>query len=489
MLIFQYFSSMRDFHPSDRESYEEVDEIDDILEALEEQSEINQILGEIALHQIIMIDSESESDDDYMPEPNDEDGEAIGEGEGEEAADSDNSDSTDTDDEMENLQLSGSEDQNGAVPSRAQGSNGNRPDHRIIDDYDPNNEDDEVVRNIIKELKKERSKPKDIITDDFPTDLSFHPSQNILAVSTVMGDVMIYRYANDENLLLHTHEIHRKGIRDIEFSSSGLDLFSCSRDKSIVCCDFETGKFKRFWDNAHSEPIYTISVVDENLVASGDDEGTVRLWDLRVNTNEPVFSIKEVDDFISCITTNNQKKLLACTSGDGYLTTINIASKKMYIQSEPYEEELSCAGIFRNESKLIVGSSKGNFYTFNWGEFGYHNDAFSGPTTPISFMLPITERIAITAGEEGVIRAMHLVPGRILGIVGQHSLAVEALDISHDGELIASSSHDNDVRFWNIKYFEDFDEIDYTAKPDKTAARHNFPSSLAANRSDFFADL
>jgi hypothetical protein len=84
----------------------------------------------------------------------------------------------------------------------------------------------------------------------------------------------------------------------------------------------------------------------------------------------------------------------------------------MLIQSEPYEEELTCGGIFRNESKLILGSSKGNFYTFNWGEFGYHNDAFSGPSTPISFMLPITERIAVTAGEEGVIRAMHLVPGR-----------------------------------------------------------------------------
>lgn len=483
---------MLDFHPSDRDSYEEVDEIDDILEALEEQSEINQILGEIALHQIIMIDSDSESDDDFMPETNEEDNNEGG-GEEEvlavtEEGESETSDTSDTDDEMENQESS---DQNGAASSQQNGAtrNGNRPEHRLIDDYDPNNEDDEVVRNIIKELKKERSKPNDIITDDFPTDLSFHPSQNIIAVSTVLGDVMVYRYTNEENTLLYTHEVHRKGIRDIEFSSSGLDLFSCSRDKSIVCCDFETGKFKRFWDNAHTEPIYTISVVDENLIASGDDEGTVRLWDLRVNANEPIFSIKEVEDFISCITTNNQKKLLACTSGDGYLTTINIASKKMYIQSEPYEEELSSAGIFRNESKLIVSSSKGNFYTFNWGEFGYHNDAFSGPTTPISFMLPITERIAITAGEEGVIRAMHLVPGRILGIVGQHSLAVEAMDISHDGELIASSSHDNDIRFWNIKYFEDFDEIDYTSKPDKKAARHNFPSSLAPNRSDFFADL
>lgn len=360
---------------------------------------------------------------------------------------------------------------------------------RTIDDYDPNDEDDEVVKKILTELKKPRLKPPNITTDDFPTDLSFHPERDILAVATVTGDILVYKYTNEENTLLYTHEVHTKGIRDIEFSTDGRDLFSCSRDKSIMVTDFETGKLKRFWEKAHDEPIYTITVLDENLVASGDDDGTVRLWDSRIKGSDPVFSLKEVEDYISCIMTNNQKKLLVCTSGDGYMTTLNIGSKKMMVQSEPYEEELTCTGIYRNESKVVVGSSKGNFYTFNWGEFGYHNDAFSGPLSPVSHMIPITERIAITAGEEGIIRAMHLVPGRILGIVGQHSLAVEAMDICNTGEFIASSSHDNDIRFWNIKYFEDFDGINYNEKPSKKAKTHNLPSSLLTNRADFFSDL
>lgn len=360
---------------------------------------------------------------------------------------------------------------------------------RVIDDYDPNNEEDEVVKKILTELKKPRFKPPNISTEDFPTDLSFHPEQNILAVGTVMGDILLYKYTNEENTLLNSHEVHTKAIRDIEFSIDGRDLFSGSRDKSIMVTDIETGKLKRFWDKAHDEPIYTLTVLDENLLASGDDDGTVKLWDSRVKGSDPVFSLKEVDDYISCIITNNQKKLLVCTSGDGYVTTLSISAKKMFVQSEPYEEELTCAGIYRNESKVVVGSSKGNFYTFNWGEFGYHNDAFTGPLTPISLMIPITERIAVTAGEDGVIRAMHLVPGRILGIVGQHSLAVEAMDICNNGEFIASSSHDNDIRFWNIKYFEDFDGINYNEKPSKKAKKHNLPSSLNANRADFFSDL
>lgn len=251
--------------------------------------------------------------------------------------------------------------------------------------------------------------------------------------------------------------------------------------------DVETGKLKRFWDDAHDEPVYTMSMITEHTFATGDDDGVLKLWDLR--QKEPIFKLKEVEDFISCIITNEQKKYLLMTSGDGYLTTINIPQRKMYVQSEPYEEELTCMGVFRKDSKLVVGSSKGNFYTFNWGQFGYHCDAFIGPKAGVNKMVPITERIAVTGGEDGILRAMHLVPGRVLGVVGQHSLAVETIDINSTGELIASSSHDNDIRFWNIKYFEEFDDIKYNSKPDKKAMTHNLPSSKQTNAADFFSGL
>lgn len=213
---------------------------------------------------------------------------------------------------------------------------------RVILDYDPNDEDDEVVKKILTELKKPRQKPPNIQTEDFPTDLSFHPEQEILAVGTVMGDLLVYRYSNEENKLLYTHEAHTKAIRDIEFSTDGRDIVSGGRDKSIMITDFETGKLKRFWDKSHDHAIYTLTVVDENLVASGDDEGTVKLWDVRVKDNEPIFSLQEVEDYISCIITNNQKRMLVCTSGDGYLTSFNIGQRKMFVQSEQYEEELTC---------------------------------------------------------------------------------------------------------------------------------------------------
>lgn len=93
-------------------------------------------------------------------------------------------------------------------------------------------------------------------------------------------------------------------------------------------------------------------------------------------------------------------------------------------------------------------------------------------------------------GEEGVLRALHTVPGRNLGVVGQHSLAVDAMDINHSGEYIASSSDNNDIKFWNIKYFEELDDIKYHEKHNKQKEqKHNLPSSKIGNAGDFFKDL
>ena len=53
-------------------------------------------------------------------------------------------------------------------------------------------------------------------------------------------------------------------------------------------------------------------------------------------------------------------------------------------------------------------------------------------------------------------RAVHLYPHRFVGTVGHHdkSYPIEKLDVSYNGELIASISHDDCVKFWSIKYLE-----------------------------------
>lgn len=75
------------------------------------------------------------------------------------------------------------------------------------------------------------------------------------------------------------------------------------------------------------------------------------------------------------------------------------------------------------------------------------------------------------------------------GVIGQHSLSVEALDISHEGEYIASCSLDNSINFWAIDYFENIRLKTEKVTDKQKKVHHNLPSSKFGNASDFFAAL
>ncbi|XP_053602445.1 WD repeat-containing protein 55 homolog [Plodia interpunctella] len=360
-------------------------------------------------------------------------------------------------------------------------------DKDTADDCQDN--EDEVVKAILAEKNKLRDHPPPITTEDFIVDISFSPIKNLIAIANIVGDILLYEYSNEEAKLVNTFELHLKACRDVEFDDSGLTMYSTAKDKVIMATDVETGKLKQCYENAHDDPVYKLLCLDSSKFVTGDDGGTIKLWDLR--KPGAIFSLKIGEDYVSDMITNDSQKYLVCAGGDGVLSSVDLKASKLYTTSEEYDAELTCMGLFRSDTKLLVGSGKGKLYLFNWKEFGLHSDEYIGQKQSIQCMVPVTQNIVVTSGEDGILRATHMFPQRQLGIVGQHQLPVECLDISHDGQFIASCSHDNDVKFWNISYFESLDSIiDLNHKQDKKRDMiNNLPSSTIKNASDFFSGL
>ncbi|PSN32343.1 hypothetical protein C0J52_26806 [Blattella germanica] len=360
---------------------------------------------------------------------------------------------------------------------------GEGPSH--VEEHDESDED-EVVRAIREEREKQSEHPPDIVVDDLIGVISFHPKTDMIAVGTFSGDVILYKYTNESTEILNTLEIHLKVCRDMEFSEDGNTLYSCSKDRSITLCDVNTGLFKNVYDNAHEDAINCLLIFNDNMLATGDDNGIVKLWDTR--KKDAVCSFKEVENYVHSMVTTEEQKFLVYTSGDGTLTSVDLNTRKLHIQSESYEHELTSLATMKNETKLLVSSSNGINYIFNWGEFGYHSDEFPGPKRCINRTIPVTENVAVCGDEDGLIRAIHLFPHSHLGIVGQHKFPIESLDISCDGQFIASSTSESIVKFWNIKYFESV-ALDAKKKTKKKLYNYNLPSSKCTNASDFFSGL
>lgn len=84
---------------------------------------------------------------------------------------------------------------------------------------------------------------------------------------------------------------------------------------------------------------------------------------------------------------------------------------------------------------------------------------------------------------------MNILPNRVIGTVGQHAgEPVEKLALSHCGRFLASSGHDQHVKFWDLTQLRAVEVNDYRRRKKKGGPLRAL-SSKAWSTDDFFAGL
>lgn len=364
-------------------------------------------------------------------------------------------------------------------------------------------DEDELIQSLkAARQKKERTCPPDLKCSELITDLSFHPEEDVIVIGNISGDLSVFSYSNEENKLKKKLKLSKKTIRGVEFDESGSSLLTISKDKTFRVLDVETWTVKEKYVKCHDSALYSCLSLDAHTSVTGDEDGFVKMWDSR-QPSTSAMTFKRFEEYVSSFLKIDDHHLIA-SSGEGTIQSFDLRQKRPDIQSEMYESELNCLTTVRSGSKLVVGSGAGPLYLFSKDQYGLHSDQFPGHPDGVNCIVPITDNVVMTGCEDGNIRAVHLYPHRFLGVVGHHEqeFPVERLDVNTSGEIIASISHDNRVKFWNVRYLE---EMDYnkTKKPGvlpKTAFRskskkqqlmkeseHQLPSSSRSNVKEFFS--
>jgi len=364
-------------------------------------------------------------------------------------------------------------------------------------------EEDDLIKALREaRAKKTRNSPPDIKTLEMITDLSFHPEADVIAIGNISGELSVFGYSNEENTIQKKLKLSKKTLRGLEFDESGASLLTISKDKSLRILDTTTWNVKNKYVKCHDSPLYSCASLDANISVTGDEDGFVKMWDNRQGDTS-IMTFKRFDEFVSSFLKIDEHHLIAA-SGEGTIQSFDLRHKRPDIQSEVYDSELNCMGTVRSGTKLVVGSGTGQLYLFSKDQYGLHSDQFPGHPDGVNALIPITDNVVITGCEDGNVRAVHLYPHRFLGVVGHHEdeFPIERLDVNTTGEMVASTSHDNRVKFWNVTYLE---EMDYNKqkKPGvlpKTAVRskskkqqllreneHQLPSSSRSNKKEFFS--
>ncbi|NXK92332.1 WDR55 protein, partial [Formicarius rufipectus] len=335
-----------------------------------------------------------------------------------------------------------------------------------------------------------RDTPEDICFEATANAIALHPERPLLAAGDVDGDVYLYSYSciEGENRQLWSSGHHLKSCRDVAFSQDGQKLFTVSKDKAIHILTVEEGRLETRFPKAHGSALNCVLPIDNHVFATGDDGGAVKVWDLR--RGDAILEARQQEEYISAMAVDGNGKILLTACGDGTLGVYNVKRRRFELLSEPQNGDLTSVALLKRGRKVACGSSEGTIYLFNWDGFGAASDRFALRAESVDCMVPITDSIVCVGSLDGVIRAVNVLPNRVLGCVGQHlGEPIEQLAVAAGGALLASCAHDQKVKFWDVSALRSMVVDDYRRKKKRGGPLRALSSKALGSGEDFFADL
>ena len=333
-----------------------------------------------------------------------------------------------------------------------------------------------------------------ITCEDHAFTVVFHPEEQILACSFVTGHIKFYAFDMDAKtveLVEERYRPHKKSCRLLAFEKAGSWIASAGSDGRLVVSNMDP---KSIWSSEMIESgisALAVSTETSGLVASGDDDGVVRLYDIRDKARRtPAIEFSEQMDYISSLSFLDNDQTILSTSGDRTLASLDLRKNKKCLgaMSDEQEDEILSCAIVLDGKKVLTGDSAGIIGVWKNGFWGDIKDRIVDlkGISSIDCMRKISEDRVLVGGSDGIIRELSLYPNNnFSSIIGYHdnNAQIESLAIDLDLKLVASVAHDSIVRFWGIPEKEAKVNVKKVVKlpPVKTAK--------AAEKQSFFMDL
>ncbi len=121
---------------------------------------------------------------------------------------------------------------------------------------------------------------------------------------------------------------------------------------------------------AHQSPISALTHIQGAVLASGDDDGTIKVWDVRGHAEtavKPVLTFAQQHETITEFAVEESRGTLLATSNEGTLTAYDLRQPKGAVQDQSncFEEDLLSLAVLKGGSKVVVGSQEGNLHIFS----------------------------------------------------------------------------------------------------------------------------
>eukprot|EP01114_Cavostelium_apophysatum_P019492 TRINITY_DN6300_c0_g1_i2.p1 TRINITY_DN6300_c0_g1~~TRINITY_DN6300_c0_g1_i2.p1 ORF type:complete len:396 (-),score=111.35 TRINITY_DN6300_c0_g1_i2:82-1269(-) len=327
----------------------------------------------------------------------------------------------------------------------------------------------------VQEIEKVEATIPDIETSEPIMDIEFHHLEDVIAVGLINGEVLLYKLGETDVVPQLIHKSYcgvdpnslNNSCRSVRFSLDGKYMLTGSSDCSLSVVDLAQGKMVFSVPQAHDNSISAMMLYGDSMLVTGDDEGCIKLWDLR--KQRVCGQWEDNTDYISDFAYNpSDPNVMLASSGDGYLSVLDLKKGNLYAQTqkEEAEDELLSLLIIKDGEKALAGTQSGELLIWDWDYWTGHNDVLKGHPNSVSTMVKIDEDTVCTGSSDGIIRVVTVNPNKFIGVIGDHQdFPVEHMKLSRDKRFLASTSHEDVVKFWNVEWlFEKDDEEEQKEK-------------------------
>ncbi|MEM6867418.1 MAG: pentapeptide repeat-containing protein [Cyanobacteria bacterium P01_C01_bin.121] len=183
------------------------------------------------------------------------------------------------------------------------------------------------------------------------------------------------------------------------------------------------------------------------VVASGDAEGTVQIWD--GPTGEALRTLKAHNDMVRSVAISPSGERLVSSSGDGIKVWQPQTGELLYsLPTEPGVPVWSVA-ISPDEQTFVSGDYAGNIRVWEMesGAQRYHV-SIGEPVWSVA-IAPDSQSF-VSGSDDNLAHHWDLATGALLQSFSDHTDTVRAVAISPDGKTLATGSWDSTINLWNL---------------------------------------
>ncbi|KAJ8331878.1 60S ribosomal subunit assembly or modification protein [Batrachochytrium dendrobatidis] len=246
----------------------------------------------------------------------------------------------------------------------------------------------------------------------------------------------------------------------------------------------------------HREPVYAVALhpIDQTIAASGGGDDRSYLW--RMDTGEKVYNLATHSDSVIAISFSNDGLYVASGGMDGKVFVFRVSDGHLeqeldgppeinWLNWHPkgnvilvggddgsvwmwripsgkcmsvmygHSGSVTCGQFTPDGKSIVTGSADGTIIVWDpktsTSLCRFTGDDARFHQTPINTLaIKSDSSLAISAGQDGSVRLLHIGNGRILAALDSHQESVETVDFSDFLPYVSTGSIDGKIHTWDI---------------------------------------